>query len=148
MAYSTIPAAKSALLTTLGARAGLTGVLLAWGVPMDEPSANRERVYIGDAVNVQRTWAQLGRYRIDEDYALHIFVEVYQEGDDQRTCEERMWAIVAEVEQAAVVDITLTGVLKWGAKPGAMDPKTFPYGDGWISQVTLNLECSSRIQAA
>jgi hypothetical protein len=148
MAYSTIPAAKAQLVdTTLPARAGLAGVLIAWGIPMDEPSANRERVYVGDATSIQREWAQLGRYRVDEDYMLPIYVEVYQEGDAQRTCEERMWAIVAEIEQAAVVDIALAGTLKWGVKPGPMDPKAFPYGDGWIAQVTVSLECSSRLQA-
>ena len=115
---------------------------------MDEPTDARERVYIDDAINVEREWAQLGQFRIDESYELKIAVEVYQEGDDRRACEERMWAIVAEVEQAAVLDVTLAGVLNWGAKPGTMNPRTFPWGEGWISQVVLQLECSARIQAS
>ena len=147
MAYSTIPAAKDKLLAALVARTGLSGVLLAWGVPTTEPE-DRERVYVDDATNVEREWAQLGQFRIDESYSLKIHVEVYQRGDDRRTCEERMWAIVAEVEQAAVLDITLANVLKWGAKPGAMEPRCFPWADGWLAQVTLNLECSSRINAS
>ena len=147
MAYSTIPAAKAQLLTTLQARPGLDGVLVAWGLPAELPE-DRERVYVDDAINVDREWAQLGQLRIDEHYTLRIHVEVYQAGDDQRTCEERMWEIAAEIEQAAVLDITLAGVLNWGAKPGAMDPRCFAYADGWLAQVTLNLECSARIQAS
>lgn len=147
MAYSTIPAAKSRLMTSLAARGGLAGVLIGWGVPMDEPE-DRERVYVDDATNVTREWAQIGRYRIDESYSLRVHVEVYQRGDDRRACEERMWAIVAEVEQTAVTDITLAGVLAWGCKPGQMDPKCFPWADGWLAQVTLNLVCSGRIQAS
>lgn len=145
MAYSTIPAVKASLLTTLQARPGLAGVLIQWGIPMEEP-ADRERVYIDDPTNVEREWAQLGRYRVDESYDLHVHVEVSQRGNDRRACEERMYQIVAEVEQAAVV--APPGVLNWGIKPGPMDPRTFPFADGWLSQTTLNLACSGRIQAS
>lgn len=145
MAYSTIPAAKAQLLTTLQARTGLAGVLVAWGLPMDEP-ADRERVYVDDATNVERDWAQLGLRRVDESYDLKVHVEVYERGNDRRGCEERMFEIVAEVEQAAVV--APPGVLNWAVKPGAMDPRSFPWADGWLSQVTLNLECHGRIQAS
>ncbi len=144
MAYSTIPAAKAQLVTTLQARPGLAGVLVSWGVPAKIPP-ERERVYVDDAIDVQRSWAALGQLRIDESYRLRIHVEVFQAGDDQRACEERMWAIVAEVEQAALNDITLANVLKWGAKPGAMDPKCQPAPEGWLAFVTLNLDCSARI---
>ena len=147
MSYSTIPDAKDKLLEALAARTGLSGVLLAWGVPTTEPE-DRERVYVDDAINVEREWAQIGQFRIDESYSLRVHVEVYQRGDDRRGCEERMWEIAAEIEQAAVLDITLAGVLNWGAKPGAMDPRCFAYADGWLAQVTLNLECSARIQAS
>lgn len=148
MAYSTIPAAKSALLTALQARPGLAGVLVQWGVPFEVP-ADRERVYLGDATGVTREWAGLGQFRIDEIYGLAVHVEVCMEGDDQRACEERMFAIVAEVEQAAVLAAMSGTGLTWRAKPGPMNPLTFPFGDaGWISQVTLSLECHGRIQAA
>lgn len=147
MAYSTIPAAKSQLLTTLGARAGLSGVLIRWGFPGEEPQ-DRERIYIDDAINVTREWAGIGNFVIDEAYTLRIHVEVYQRDDSQqRECEERMFAIVAEIEQAAVLDVTLANVLKWGAKPGAMDPKCFPWADGWLAQVTVNLDCGARLRA-
>jgi hypothetical protein len=145
MAYSTIPACKAQLLTTLQARPGLAGVLVQWGMPSEEPS-DRERVYVDDATNVEREWAGLGQLRIDESYSLHVHVEVAQRGNDPRACEERMFAIVAEVEQAAV--LAPPGVLNWGVKPGPMDPRTFPFADGWLSQVTLNLECGGRIQAS
>lgn len=147
MAYTTIPAAKAQILTTLAARAGLAGVLIEWGVPAKAPP-NREKVYVDDAVNVTREWAGLGQLRIDENYSLRVHVEVFGDGDDRRATEERMWAIVAEVEQAIVLDITLAGVLNWGAKPGSMNPQTAPTDDGWLAFVTLNFDCSARIQAS
>ncbi len=151
MAYSSIPAAKAQLLTTLAARPALAGVLVAWGMPA-EPPPQREAIYILDAVNVQREWAQLGQLRIDESYTLRVLVEVYQEGecvgrDDQRVCEERMWAIVAEVEQAIVADLTLASVLAGPghAKPGPVDPRCFPVHDGWVAEAPLQIQCRARI---
>lgn len=147
MAYSTIPAAKSLLITLLQARPGLTGVLVDWGIPQQEPTDARERVYVDDATGVERAWVALGQLRLDETYRLQVAVEVYREGTDRRACEERMWAIVAEVEQTAVVSMRLP-VSNWEVpKPEMGDPKTFPWGDGWCSNVMLELVCAARIQA-
>lgn len=147
MAYSTIPAAVDRLLVVLAARAGLAGVLVADGLPVDLPSEN-ERVFVDDAINVRREWAQLGGYRIDESYTIKVAVETYMPGSDRAACRQRLFALIAEVEQAAVLDITLAGVLHWGVKPNAMDPKVLPTDDGWLGTVTLNLDCSARITAS
>lgn len=145
-AYCTIPAAKAQLLATLQARPGLTGVLVQWGLPSEVP-AERERVYINDAINVQRVWGQIGRNSVAEAYTLQLIVEVFQEGDDQQATEARMWEIVAEIELAAINDVTLAGILRqWAAKPGALNPKCLPTGDGWLAFVTVNLDCKARIQ--
>lgn len=146
MAYSSIPAAKAQLLTTLQARVGLAGVLIQWGIPT-EPPPDLERVYLDDAVEVEREWATLGTLKITESYILPVAVEVFQYGNDQRACEERMWTITAEIEQAALGDVTLAGILRhWGAKPGGLDPHCVPSGvDGWLAYVTLNFDCAARI---
>lgn len=145
MAYSTIPAAKARILTTLTALGSLSGVLVAWGVPGEVPE-QRERVYIDDATDIRRDWATLGRYTLEENYGLQLLVEVYQEGDDQRACEERMWVIVALVERAVLTDITLAGTLKWGAKPGAItEQKTLPASDGWLSYARMRIDCGARL---
>lgn len=146
MAYSTIPDAKDGYITALQARSGLAGVLVEWGVPMEVP-ANRERVYVDDATNVDRQWVALGQNRLDEQYDLQVIVEVFQEGDDRRATELRMWAIVAEVEQCAVVDLRVA-VANWDVpKPRTDSPRLLPTGDGWLSTVTLLVECSARIHA-
>ena len=148
MAYSTIPAAVDQLLVTLAARAGLTGVLIADGLPVSLPS-ERERVFVDDAINVSRQWAQLGgTFRIDESYTIKVAVETYMPGSDRTACRHRLFALIAEVEQAAVLDITLQGILSWGVKPNAMDPKVLPTDDGWLGTVTLQLDCSARITAS
>src|SRR5215218_10858957 len=107
MAASTIPAAKAALLTKLEARAGLADVLIAWSAPV-RPPMQSEAIYLDDAVDVEREWVSLGAQRLDERYTLQVRVETtaYGDGSDiRRAVEERMWALVAEVEQAVRDDL-------------------------------------------
>jgi len=151
MAYSTIPAAKTALLVALQAVPGLADVLVERGLPVDQPPAT-ERVYIDNAVDITRDWMMLGRKRLDESYTLRIHVEVYQSGDDQAACEDRLWEIVALVEQATIADLTLGGLLNGntdrpsGVLPGGIeDQNSFAAPDGWISHAVLRIDCAARI---
>lgn len=149
MAYSTIPLAKATLLATLQSDPDLDGVVVEWGIPA-EPHPNREAVYIGDAQDVTREWAQIGQYRIDESYNLHVLVEVYREGTDEQGTEERMWEIVARVERAVVADLTLAGVLAGPghAKPGRLEPRTVRFDAGFHAFCGLRVECSARITSS
>lgn len=147
MAYSTIPAVKGALLAILQAVGGLSGVLVDRGVPAEPPPQN-ERVYVDNAVEIVREWAGIGQYRLDEEYVIRIPVEVYLPGDDQAACEDRMWEIVALVEQAIIADLTLNGILTGPghAKPaGCEDQNSFAAPDGWISHTVLRIDCKARI---
>ena len=147
MAYSTIPAAKGALLTILQGVSGLSGVLVARGVPADPPP-QAERVYVDNATDIEREWAGLGQFKLYEEYTVRIPVEVYLAGNDQLACEDRMWEIVALVEQAVLADLTLNGILDGPghAKPaGCEDQNSFAAPDGWISHTVLRIDCKARI---
>jgi len=147
MAYSTVPAVKGALLTILQGIGGLSGVLVARGVPA-EPPPQSERVYIDNAVEINREWAGIGQFKLDEEYIVRIPIEVYQPGNDQPACEDRMWQIVALIEQAIIADLTLNGILDGPghAKPaGCEDQNSFAAPDGWISHTVLRIDCKARI---
>ena len=147
MAYSTIPSAKAAILTALQAAGGLAGVLVARGVPA-EPPPQPERVYVDNAVDIERDWAGLGQLKQYEEYTVRIPIEVYQHGDDQAACEDRMWALVAVVEQAILADLTLNTVLAGPghAQPaGIEDQNSFAAPDGWVSHTVLRIDCKARI---
>lgn len=141
------------MLTTLSALPGLTGVLIARGLPTDSTRiAQLERVYIDNAVDIERNWMMLGRKRLDESYTVRVLVEVFQYGDDQRACEDRLWEIVAEVELALIADTTLNGVLNGntdrpsGVIPGGVeDQNSFVADDGWMSHAVLRIDCAARI---
>jgi len=151
MAYSTIPAAKARILVVLDALPGLDGVLVQRGLPTDQPP-ERERVYIDNAVDISREWMMVGRRRLDESFTVRILVETFLDGDDQTAGEDRMWTIVAEIEQALILDLTLNGILTGnterpsGIKPGGIeDQNSFPAPDGWISHAVLRMDCAARI---
>lgn len=151
MAYSTIPQAKAAILSALQAAPGLSGVLLQRGIPADLPP-ERERVYVDNAVDIDREWTMLGRMRLDESYTIRIPVEVVQNGNDQAACENRMWALVAEIELAVIADVTLGGLLNGntdrpaGAMPAGIDEQnSWAYDEGWFSQAVVRIDCGARI---
>jgi hypothetical protein len=147
MAYSTIPAVKGALLTILQGIGGLAGVLVVRGVPAEQPRES-ERVYIDNAVDIEREWAGIGTFKLAEEYTVRIPVEVYLPGNDQSGCEDRMWEIVALVEQAILADLTLNGILDGPghAKPaGCEDQNSFAAPEGWLSHTVLRIDCKARI---
>lgn len=141
------------MLTTLSAVPGLADVLLARGLPPPDARISQlERVYIDNAVDIEREWMMIGRKRLDESYTVRVFVEVFQHGDDQQACEDRMWELVALVELAIVGDVTLSGVLNGntnrpsGVIPGGIeDQNSFTTDDGWMSHAVLRIDCAARI---
>jgi hypothetical protein len=151
MAYSTVPGVKAALEAGLQGIGGLAGVLVRRGMPATQPP-EPERVYIDNAVDMSREWMMLGRMRLDESYTIRVPIEVYKNGDDQTACEDRMWTIVALVEQFVIADVTLGGLLKGntdrpsGMKPDGPDEQnSFATPEGWFSQAVLRIDCAARI---
>lgn len=147
MAASTIPAAKAALLSALQARVALVDVVVAWGLPAKPPQQS-EAIYVDDAIDVERDWVSLGARRLDERYTLQVRVETIAYGDDsdlRQTVEERMWVLVAEIEQTVRDDLTLGGTL-YGttAKPAGVEPLTFPTDTGWIAHALVRIDCMAR----
>lgn len=147
MAASTIPAAKAALLGALQARVALADCYVAWGLPA-KPPPQSEAIYVDDAVDVQREWVSLGAQRLDERYTLQVRVETIAYGDDsalRQSVEERMWVLVAAVEQCVRDDLTLGGTL-YGttATPAGVEPLTFPTDNGWIAHALIRIDCMAR----
>lgn len=97
MATSTVPAVKAALFTLLRDWPGLGGVQIEWARPSEDAMA-LESVWFGGARLAQKAEA-LGNQRRDETYTLDLVISIRRDGDEPQLCEQRMWDIVAEVEQ-------------------------------------------------
>lgn len=141
MTATSAPAAKAGLLTLLRARAALTGVQVEWAHPgqLIEP----ESVFLL-GVQSDEVPATLGQQRRDETYTLEVAVTVHRPGDDPQACEERAWALAAEVEAAVRGDRTLNGAVSEWAMVQGMTQQPFIEGEGRVCEIVVRVECRSR----
>lgn len=142
MATSTIPALKAALLSLLAARAGLAGVQVVYGAPL--PNPGREFISLGGTDGSQET-AALGRLRREEEYRLTIYVSVLREGQDQQAATERVFALVAEVEDAVRADPSVGGVVRTALLDGPFTLEEGATDTHRTALVTVSLLCNARI---
>lgn len=140
---TTAPATKRALITILNARAGLSGVQVAYGYLNDSAQLQDENINVGK-VRFNQEWGALGNRRREESYRVELIIVVKREGDDQQGTEERMWAVLAEVEQALRADPTLGGAVRVSELTEG-DQDNWPDSEGWFSQVTAQITCQASL---
>lgn len=108
MSASTAPSVKAELLTLLRADAGLAGVQIDYADP--GASIGQEEIFYGRTVETEKP-DSLGQRRQREAYDIEVYVYVAQDGDDPQACEERCWAIVAELENVVRANNSSSGAL-------------------------------------
>jgi hypothetical protein len=144
LAASTAPTAKTNLLTAIRARPALiSGVYVDRG-PLPDPPSELERIYIGDAVDFDREWAQLGAQRIREEYTVLVIVENVKYGNEPKDTEERTFTLANEVEQAVRTDLTLAAAVIV-AQPRIRRQQLAPLDEGWIGVIELGVFCKATI---
>ena len=150
---SAVPAARSALYTSLSA-------LTAVGQPLENVGVYRtglwrearqsDRVTLLNAVDIRREVAALATTApFREEFTLQVAVEVYRKGpaDDIDVVEDRLWAIITEVEQLVMSDRTLGGAVRQ-AMPGDVNEQSGPSGndeDTLVAFATLQIDCWARV---
>lgn len=139
--YSTAPAFKAALLTALQARTGLSGVTLSYGAPLQGP---REFIALGD-ISGSQEFAALGAERKDETYILDVYVSVLREGNQQKTCTERCFALAAEIEDELRTNVTMTGTVRVAELLSPFQLEEFASDQARQSILTLGIQATERI---
>ena len=139
----TVPAAKQALLEQLQAHDDLDGVLILIGLPAEVP-AEEERIYLTGT----RDWArELEDNAVHkETYDLPLLVEVHQTGTaaEREQIEQRLWAIVAAIDDALEQDDELGGAILGTAALVTGDEETNPTDDGWIARASIRVRVLAR----
>jgi hypothetical protein len=138
---TSVPAAEAGLLAALRSRAGLAAVQVAPAHPGKTIKA--EAVYLDDPSPVQRA-AALGGRRRAEEYSIEVVVSVLRKGNDLAGVKARMWALVAEVEEAVRADPTLGGAVLT-AQVGDIDPQSFRDPSASVAEATVKVACTARI---
>jgi hypothetical protein len=103
---STLPTVRAQLVSLLGARAGLAGVMVTPCYPGD--TDRTEAVYLGEArghdvIPVSRA----GRAKRQEDYQVDVWISVTVAGPDGAVAETRAFALFGELEDALADDPTI-----------------------------------------
>lgn len=109
MASSVIPAVKAALLAGLDGDSytPLSGVRVAWGVPIESIPPNGEMVVLGNAEAPQEARA-LGRLKRRESVNLTVYVDVHRSTTDQAALTTRAFVIAEAIEDYLRADPSLT----------------------------------------
>ena len=95
---STVPAVKAGLQQQLLARSGLVDVEVSYGRP-----TNQQLEFIWLAGVTSHTMTPTGMHDpggmpLEEEYDLDVIIHVEQPGRDQQACDERLYALVAEIQ--------------------------------------------------
>lgn len=142
MSYeSTAPAFKAALLTALGARAGLSGVTISYGAPLAAP---REFIALAD-ISGEQEFAALGALRKNETYTLEIYCSVLREGNQQQACTERCFELAAEIEDELRTNPTMSGTVRVAQLRSPFSVEEFGSDQARQSILSLGIEATERI---
>ena len=106
MPSSAIPDVKAALVAGLEGEAGLSGVRISWGAPIE--NYPDEIVVLADATAPQEP-RYLGRLKRRESIELTVYVDVNRRTTDQAATTERAFAIAAVLESYLRNDPSLAG---------------------------------------
>ena len=116
MATSTVPVFKNQLKTNLLARAGLSGVQVTHGPPLPLPET--DFIWLGDVKGAQDWLAMLKTKQ--EHYDLTVWIRALRSTtpDDFKTAGDRVFALMAELENELRGDPTVTGTVLIAAVTG------------------------------
>lgn len=141
MASSTIPTAKAGILTLLAARPALASVQRVWAHPGQ--LIEKESIFFLEALE-EESPAAIGQLKREENYTIDLLVSVLQDGDDAKACEERAWALVAEVETALRAEPKPAAGVLW-ATVSAKRLNNFPGPESRTSEITVVISVKARI---
>ena len=120
MNSSTVAAVKTAIITALAARAGLAGVQVEYA----DPAKHRqdELIYFGNTRGRHEIAAiRAGRKPRNETYTLDLYIGAVKRGETVSAAEDRVAALLAEVEGLVADDPQLTAA---GLAAGTIDSIT------------------------
>lgn len=146
MASSIIVPTKTALITLLAARAGLSGVQVTFGWPGDD-RAKKERIFTGRSyADQEQASLRAGRRFRDETGNFDLVIQVESVGGSISDAETRILAIGQEVEECVADNKTLGGVsgLNWAVITGwTLDDM---YNDqGSLAELTYTITYNARL---
>lgn len=145
---SSIPAARTGLHDLLNALTAttLTGVHVA-RTGLWKDVGEHDSIIIGNATDIDREWPGAGATQFKESYLLPVHVAASASGSDLQAVEQRLWDLVTIVEQTAIANRHLGGLLIHMLPAGAREGEESGPTDNSrvIARLTLNLSCLASV---
>jgi hypothetical protein len=143
---SSIPGARTALISLLSDDDGLSGVDISRD---GEIFDNRETVLVQNAREIVREH-YLGATTARESFVIPVRVEVIQRGKNLEQVEARMWQIMARVERTVMLNNTLSGTTASAEPMGIPEGvQSGPFDDQQVAAAaTVRIECFAITQMA
>lgn len=146
---TTANSAQKALETRLRAREDLAAALVQIGLPAEDPRED-DRIYIASVDDLERgsepAGLAVGNAKIfEEAYTLTVMIETHRAGsqDDDTLRQEtsdRMWAILAELEQDLADDPELADDVDQAYVKAVPTAFTLAAPDGWIAKMVATVQ--------
>lgn len=119
---------KQALVAALGARAGLSGVQVAYEYPMPQPEP--QAIWLAGAeADLAVPVARAGRRKVEETYTVTLVAQVLmQQGEGQEAADLAALAILQEVQHELADNPQTTPEIMWAELRG-WSHSVGPFGD-------------------
>lgn len=144
---TTANAAQKALETRLQAREDLAAAIVQIGLPAEEPTED-DRIYLTAVDDLTRAQHPAGLAAgpkiFQESYTLTVLVETRHSGSRDEPqlrgeTNDRMWAIIAEIEQELADDHELADDVDQAYVQGIPIAFTVPAPEGWIGKAVAHI---------
>lgn len=141
MAYeTTVYPAKVALKALLEAHTFTDGQpTISWGAPTENEDTTYDMVYLGPTGEDQDAFTTLGAQRVDEEFVLTVFVDIYKYGDDEQATEQRAWQLHDGVLSVLAANPTLSGTVNRIPRFRRRQVNPIPSPDLWRSQIQIDV---------
>lgn len=139
-----IPQAKTALKALIDGRPAWDSVDIRDGQWTEQEDVSRDAFWFDDTEIPEDAWAWLGGQARRIEFRLAFTIVILREGDDERSCEDAMWALLEDLSAALKGDYTLGGTIRQiGNLRGTQ--RNAPYSAGiWQSAFRGSVDCTSR----
>lgn len=139
-----IPQAKTALKAILAARGAWAAVDIRDGQWTEAEDVTRDAFWFDNTEIPRDGWASIGAQKRRVEFQLRFTIAILREGDDERTTEDALWALVEDLMAAVKANYTLSDTIHKADDVSGRQTNA-PYSPGlWQSTFSGYIACLSK----
>lgn len=139
--FSSIPDVRATFLSQLQARAGLSGVSIDYGSPVN--ALEDEMIWLGDVSMIETAPTMAPTLPRDERWTQEVIISVAWSGDDQISAETRAFELYDEARSAILTDPRQSNTALW-VLPAGLELRSLSDANRVESRITWTVDCRAR----